>query len=421
MNLFFIGMNFFNKNYWILFFLLFIFSPIQSNAGPRIIEPCLNVSNSDDLFFENFKDCSKFTFNVPLLDTQSGQEGVDFSAKNKATVSAAQRVELDRLFASADLAEAASKSAQVAKSGAANSAWILGLLYLHGTAVTADPKRARYWFQIAWQQGEKMASAGLAWCDMVGCGSPPNLANARDWRSQLAAINRGRSLYFEWLAQATLAPLKILNESDPDVNDEKAPGHLLLVNAANAGDIHAHIELGLESASKNKLDEALKHFVFAEPMSAVASSNANHIRKNIANLTSLDKRQQSATGRDELAESSMVQALRYHRGDGVPANYSEAVRLYKKAADLGNLQARKMLNLIFSQPTEEGNINIPWMQKLSQLDLSGSTPKLSQAFGPNLLNREETGLTDFIPKRWTEVAPPKTLPPVTCLLDVAPC
>jgi TPR repeat protein len=421
MKIFFVGANLDKNNYSILFSLLLIFFPLGSNAGPGTAEPCLNVSNNDDLYFENFKDCSKFTVNVPLLDPSSRQAGSEFSTKNKATTSTAQKSELDRLFFSAEQAEAASKSAQIAKSGAANSAWVLGLLYLHGTVITADPNRAKYWFQIAWQQGEQIASAGLAWCEMMGCGMPPNLANARQWRSQLAKINRPRSLYFEWLDQSKLAPLKILNESDRNVKDEKTSRRMLLVDAANAGDIHAHIELGIESAANNQLDEALKHFIFAESMSAVASSNASHIRKNIANSTSLVMRQQSVTGKDELAESSMTQALRYHRGDGIPANYSEAVRLYKKAADLGNAPARKMLNLIFSKPTEEGNINIPWMQKLSQLDLSGSTPKLSQAFGPNLLNREETGLTDFIPKLWTEVTPPKKLPPVTCLLDIAPC
>ena len=123
----------------------------------------------------------------------------------------------------------------------------------------------------------------------------------------------------------------------------------------------------------------------------------------------------------DLAESSWLQARRNHRGEGIAINYVEAIRLYKKAADLGHLQAKKMLDLIFSQSADMGAINIFWMQRLSRMDVSGFSPQLPTVGGPVLFPREETGLTDFIPSLWmTPGAPTKTnlLP---CQPQIAPC
>jgi TPR repeat protein len=318
-------------------------------------------------------------------------------------------------------AENAYKASKSSKLEQANAAWIMGLLTLHGRGLPADVRRAKSWFQIAWQQGEKMASAGLAWCEMVGCGTPPDLAKARYWRTQLSKVNRGRALYFEWLARTRSAPLEIPNEVDAKFAIDKISHQKLLVEAANAGDIHAHIELGIESAAKNQLEEALQHFVFAEKNSSIVSNNALHIRIEIDQAKSLSKLQKSSLNNAELAESSWRQARRYHRGEGIPINYVEAIRLYRKAADFGHLQAKKMLDLIFSQSAETGAINIFWMQRLSRMDVSGFSPQLPTVDGPDLLAREETGLTDFIPSLWmTPSAPTKTnlLP---CQPQIAPC
>ena len=105
----------------------------------------------------------------------------------------------------------------------------------------------------------------------------------------------------------------------------------------------------------------------------------------------------------------------------LPINYVEAIRLYRKAADLGHLQARKMLDLIFSQSADTGTINIFWMQRLSRIDVSGYAPQLPTVDGPVLLAREETGLTDFIPRIWTNVyrATNQNLAP--CQPLIAPC
>ena len=405
----------------IVFFLMSAISSAIANTPLSNTTYACTDLNSNDAHWESTKKCSELAFNVPLLDTPARSSGPEVSDGDRGAISTAQKMELDKLSVLAAQAENSYKVSKPSKPEQANAAWIIGLLTLHGRGLPADVRRAKSWFQIAWKQGEKMASAGLAWCEMVGCGMPPDLAKARYWRTQLSKVNRGRALYFEWLARAKSAPLELPNDADAQLGIDKIPHHKLLVEAANAGDIHAHIELGIESVANNQLDEALQHFVFAEQNSTIVSNNARHIRAEIDEAKSSAKRPQLSLDRNELAESSWLQARRYHRGEGIPFNYVEAIRLYRKAADLGHLQAKKMLDLIFSQSVETGAINIFWMQRLSRVDVSGFAPQLPTVDGPVLLAREETGLTDFIPLLWMTrgVAPKANLLP--CQPQISPC
>ena len=179
----------------------------------------------NDAHWESPHECSELAFNVPLLDTPARSSGPELSDVDRYAISTAQKIELDRLSVLASHAENAYKDSKSSKPEQANAAWIMGLLNLHGRGLQADVKRAKSWFQIAWQQGEKMASAGLAWCEMVGCGMPPDLAKARYWRTQLARVNRGRALYFEWLARAKSAPLDLPNDMDIQLGIDKIPHH----------------------------------------------------------------------------------------------------------------------------------------------------------------------------------------------------
>jgi TPR repeat protein len=402
-------------------FLTVVASSAMANTPPSNEPYACSDGNVNNHSFESNKECSTLAFNVPLLDAPARSSGPEVADVDRGVISTAQKIELDRLSVLAAQAENSYKVSKPSKPEQANAAWIMGLLTLHGRGLPADVKRAKSWFQIAWQQGEKIASAGLAWCEMVGCGMPLDLAKARYWRTQLSKVNRGRALYFEWLARAKSAPLDLPNDVDAKSTIDKIPHHKLLVEAANAGDIHAHIELGIASAAKNQLDEALQHFVFAEQNSSIVSNNASHIRSEIDQEKSLSKLQESSFNNADLAESSWLQARRYHRGEGIPINYVEAIRLYRKAADLGHLHAKKMLDLIFSQSTEMGAINIFWMQRLSRMDVSGFSPQLPTVDGPVLLAREETGLTDFIPLLWMTrgVAPKANLLP--CQPQISPC
>jgi TPR repeat protein len=100
------------------------------------------------------------------------------------------------------------------------------------------------------------------------------------------------------------------------------------------------------------------------------------------------------------AEALFKEARRYHRGEGIPVNYNEAIRLYRMAQAEGSVQAQRMLNLIYARTSPDGQLDMGWMRQLSDADVSGPTPQMGHSSGPKLLRREPTPLYDLLPKLW---------------------
>ncbi len=306
--------------------------------------------------------------------------------------------ELARLRASASHP---AKRGSAAEKQAARAAWTLGLLALHGQGGPVDLPQAQQWFERARTLGEPLANAGLAWCRIDGCIPPPDPASARPYIAQLRATDAGRALYLEWLAQARRMPLQTPQPRPSAASAQ--PGHALLARAAQAGDAQALVELGMENIALGRLQEALAQFRQAAGRSPAAAANAGRLA---ARLASMDAAQRPPTARS--AQDWFVQARRYHRGDGVPANYAEAVRLYQVAAAAGSRPAQHMLGLISARPSSTGGVDIAWMQQLATLDvehdqgtraLPAQLPTLP-AVSPQLYVHDPTPLYDLLPAHW---------------------
>ncbi len=284
----------------------------------------------------------------------------------------------------------------------ANAAWILGLLYLHGTGVVANPTEALVWFELAHSLGEPLAVAGLAWCDIEGCKNAPNPALARRWLSALRKVNAPRALYFQWLIEARLAPIQIstpkLKADTSLVAGSNLPNRQWLLSAAQGGDVQAAIELGFESVAENRPTQALAYFRAVSANSAVASANAALIAER--------QRIPLTTPQNVSAEDLLARAQRNHRGEGQSANYVEAIRLYQLAKNQGNEQAKKMLELIFSRPLANGQIDVSWMQHLAYVTYSKDIASLGSSIAARALRREPTALYDLLPLVWRSVAYP---------------
>ena len=106
----------------------------------------------------------------------------------------------------------------------------------------------------------------------------------------------------------------------------------------------------------------------------------------------------------QSAADNFTQAQRYHRGQGVPSNYTEAIRLYQLAQNQGSVAAKKMLELIFSRPTADGQIDLSWMQQLAQVELGGTVPSLEHGSTRQQLKREPTPLFELVPDVWRKYA-----------------
>ena len=310
----------------------------------------------------------------------------------------ALQAELERLRATALSAPGPGARAGRAQ---AQAAWVLGLLHLHGIGMAASPADAAGWFERARQLGEPLAVAGLAWCEIDGCLGPPNPAAARRWIAPLRAVSLPRAQYLQWLVESRLAPLQLATPGlrrDPPV---ALPGRQLLLSAAQGGDIHARIELGLESVAANRLAEALGHFRAAAAQSPAAAANAALLSDRMDRAP--DNRPLPAAAASP-GDATLALARRNHRGQGQPANFTEAIRLYRLAQSQGSEQARKMLELIFSRPGPDGRIDIAWMQQLAYLNLSNEALSLDSTTARQALRREPTPLFDLLPQPWLRYA-----------------
>jgi len=220
---------------------------------------------------------------------------------------------------------------------------------------------------------------------------------ARRWITGLRAFNLPRAQYLEWLLDGRLAPLQLARpQREPSVPPLTPPDSPLLRQAARGGDIHAMIELGLQSVAAQQLKDALGHFEDAAPRSAVAANNALLVRER------LQAQRDTAQGEPMSTDALLAAARRSHRGEGVPANYVEAIRLYQLAKLRGSIEAQKMLALIYSRPTATGELDVAWMQQLAYLDLSGDTPRPASPAASRSLQRESSPLVDLLPPVWRE-------------------
>ena len=282
---------------------------------------------------------------------------------------------------------------------AANASWMMGLLYVHGIGVVVNLADAAFWFERASALGEPLAAAGLAWCEIEGCKGSPNSDRARRWIAALRNVNRPKAQYLQWLLESRLRPLEIATPGrSPKSLQATAASNALLLSAAEAGDLQARIELGFENLAGDRNAEALKQFRAAAPQSAVAAANA-------AQLTEAARKPQTSEAPQSAAET-LARAQRNHRGDGQPANFVEAIRLYRLAQSQGSTQAKKMLEQIFSRPAPDGQIDLAWMQQLAYANFSMDVATFESPANRSSLKREATPLFDLLPPNWKRYSLP---------------
>lgn len=279
---------------------------------------------------------------------------------------------------------------------AAQAAWQLGLIYLHGAGVRIDRPLAQQWFERAAQQGrEPWAFAGLAWCAIDGCDSPPNAAAATLALQRLRAAHPARADFLAWLQAKQLKPLQIAAPEQTTSPSSTLPEFQLLERAAVAGDIQANIELGIIAFSRKQLPQAEAYFRRAASHSAIATHNLNEMQA-YARSASI----RAAPTAADSAQAALSMARMYHRGQGVPANFAEAVRFYRLADQRGSREAHKMLELIFSRPMPDGSLNVGWMQQLANADPNAPASTLASGANALQMQREPTPLFDLLQPFW---------------------
>lgn len=316
---------------------------------------------------------------------------------------AAAQARLQRLRSAAT---APARRGSAAEKAAAQSAWVLGLLYLHGEGVPLDRAQALRWFERAQALGAPLASAGLAWCHIDGCQGPPDPAAARPWIERMDHADPGLALLLQWWVRERQAPLRTAGPQTQGAAAADDGRAALLQRAARAGNASAMNELGLADVAARRLPQALAQFRQAALRSPAAAANAELLAARLE-----QQQQQTPSAAQAPAQRSaqdwLEQARRYHRGEGVPSNYTEAIRLYQIAAAGGSQEARHMLELIYSRPAPDGMVNVAWMRQLATMQLSpeGAVLALQPPPTPRLFVRDPTPLYGLIPPQWRTGTP----------------
>lgn len=304
-----------------------------------------------------------------------------------------------------------------ARNEAAEAAWLLGLIRLHGTAGLRDDAQARIAFERARLLGARLAPAGLAWCAIDGCGAAPDPAQAREALTALRRIDPGRAWHLEWVQRQRLTT----SDAALAAQSESAASELLQ-RAARAGNPQARMELALRAAGEGRSDQALSSLQQLATALPSAALNAQRLQERLkagpapvapaepsppgqgVTLLGVDNTI-VMPGRPVGSEEAYALARRFHRGDGVPANYTEAIRLYRLADAQGSALARQMLGLIYSRPTPDGQVDPAWMRQLSQIEPGTAGVGTARAAAASPWQREATPLSDLLPPRWRTPAP----------------
>lgn len=304
--------------------------------------------------------------------------------------------ELQRLVRAAQAAQPIGSTV-----ASAQAAWQLGLVYLHGAGVRQDAAQAQRWFEQAARFGrEPWAYAGLAWCHIDGCVGPPKPGAAEREIALLRPRHPARADFLAWLLASRQPQVQVAR---PGVTPQEPPASNLplLKKAAAAGDLQARIELGMDAVSQGRADQAE---LFFRQVAAQSPAAAFNLRELQARAGAGDARPPEPSASAEAA-AALAQARKYHRGEGVPANFSEAIRFYRLAEQRGSAQAHKMLALIYSRPDPAGGVNIYWMQQLARVDPGSPVPTIGSSIIAHQLQREPTPLADLLPGFWRRQLP----------------
>ncbi len=261
-----------------------------------------------------------------------------------------------------------------ANAGDPDAAFLVARRYFDGDCVRRSHAEAFRWFEAAAAAGHGCAAAAASYLRAGGLGVERDPAAARAGLHDARAAGCARAFYLQALVEdRTLRP------------ERRQLARELLERGAALGDGHALNALGAERerdddrhAAETLYGRAARAGNRAAPVNLARLDRYFSRRERRESLDSLHRR---AALREPAAAFALAQ--RYHRGDGVTADYASAIRLYRVAAEARHAGAAEMLALVLSRTDPRtGSIDIGWMRILAYAPLandeSGKSRGVSQ-------------------------------------------
>ena len=286
-----------------------------------------------------------------------------------------------------------------------------GLRAYLGGDTPPDYDRAARAFKAAADAGDTRGAMAFAYLQMMGLGVARDLPAARAKLQQASATGIVRADYL----------LSLLESMDKRPQSPQRAA-MLRESAARRGDAVAENAMGVHyQLQGERVTAELWYQRAADHGSRSAVQNlANLARSEVVKEQVASTTRAAETGQAD-ADALFVLAQRHHRGDGVPLDYAQALRLYRAAAAKGSEAAQQMLGLIQSRPSPDGQIDPVWMQELATANVGAANrkPEAPAALTVAVPKNDDplSGLTDGVP---TKAAPSKAVPTKTAPAKAPP-
>lgn len=262
----------------------------------------------------------------------------------------------------------------------AEAEWYLGNSYFGGRGLDRDYDLAFQWVQKAAKQGIVDAEATLGVCYEFGHGVDKNLAEANEWYRKAAQLNnaiaqnnlgaamiQGRGIgrdviqAYKWIllagAQGNKTALENVNRYERTLTAEQLAQAKALAEAFRSADLSASKE-SLPPLPTAAQSSAVAQNASPPPVPQMGSGNTLGVGQlptppPMSNYPS--EGQQSTSGSlQERAEAGDPQAqcdlgIAYTAGNGVPKNFSQAVKWFRKSAEQNNAAAQYNLGVAYAQ------------------------------------------------------------------------
>lgn len=245
---------------------------------------------------------------------------------------------------------------KAAEQGEAESQYRLGRCYANGAGVEKDLNEAAHWYREAAQQGQAQGQVDLGrmYCD--GVGVVRNYVEAYKWYSLAAAQGNVFAKAFLEELEGKLSPEQIA------LAQQLAQAATNFSTATNLPP-HLYAEPVVEKGKPLSPGTEPTRSATNDQHESVSSLGMSQAFKS----SSVDELRKKAEAGDANAQYSL--AACYYNGEGVPQDYTEAVKWYRKAAKQGIADAQLKLGLCYDggdgTPQDHGEA-LKWFRKAAE-------------------------------------------------------
>ena len=260
----------------------------------------------------------------------------------------------------------------LAKKGFANAQYNLGVMYEKGKGVEKNLSKAKKWFQFAAEQGLAKAQYSLGLIYGKGKGVDKNYNKAIKWMTLAADQGNGKAqTNLGWMYETgkgvprdTQKALSLYQLAS-DQGLAKAQEKLNLLLNKNKENLRERSNNSKEFISLQKTHpEETKDLQTTSPLypelNEIQPEKSNEIATTSETDLKTEQKQPNLISNKKMeAQIHFGLGMRFEHGEGVPQDYNEAIRWYRRAADQGHGKAQEKLNMLLNKIKEHLQGNTP--------------------------------------------------------------